>query len=85
MKLSIEQPLLDSFIRIHSTIPQQRPVCAVFVDAFPFDVGDDEFFFIGASFGNDLSARRNDKSLSPKLDSVSAGGRFVTQTQRISV
>jgi hypothetical protein len=46
MKLSIEQPLLDSCIRIYAPVPQKRPVRPMFVDAIPFDVGHDNLFSI---------------------------------------
>ena len=47
------------------------------IDAFPFDVGDNEFFFVDASFGDDFAARRGDKTLSPKFNPITADGAFV--------
>ena len=51
-----------------------------YLDAVPIDFRRHDFFPIGASFREDFAARRDDETLSPELDPVAAGWRFVTDT-----
>src|SRR5437016_1512954 len=82
MKLSIEQPLLDSRVSIDASVAQKRPMRPMFVHAIPFHVGNHDLFSIYRTFGNDFATRRRNKALSPKLDSVAARRRFVPDAIR---
>jgi hypothetical protein len=46
MKLSIEQALLDSCIRIYAPVTQEWPMRPMLVDSIPFHVGDHNFFSV---------------------------------------
>src|SRR5436190_4123374 len=51
-----------------------------YLDAVPIDFRRHDFFPIGASFREDFAARRDDETLSPELDPVAAGRRFMTDS-----
>ena len=50
----------------------------MFVDSFPFDIGEDDFFAVDTGLGENLTTRRDDEALAPELDPISTGRRFVT-------
>ena len=52
------------------------------VDAIPIDVGHHDLFSIDRSLCNDFAVRAANETLSPKLDSVAAGGRFMANAIR---
>ena len=59
MKLSIEQLLLDSRIRIYAPVTQKWPMRPRLVDSIPFNVGDHNFFAAHRPVGNDFAAWKN--------------------------
>jgi len=56
MKLSIEQLLLDSRIRIYAPVTQKWPMRPRLVDSIPFYIGDHNFFAAHRPLGNDFAA-----------------------------
>src|SRR5438128_2672723 len=55
---------------------------AMLVYAVPFDLGDHNLFSIRRTLCYDFAARRRDKTLSPKLNSIAAGRCFMTDPIR---
>jgi hypothetical protein len=45
-KLSIEQTLLNSGVRIYAPVAQKRPMRPMLADATPIDLADYNFFLI---------------------------------------
>src|SRR5260370_34764388 len=82
MKLSIEQPLLDSRVTIHAPVAQEWPMRTMLVHAIPFHIGDHNLFSIYRTLGNDFAARRRNKALPPKLNSLATCGRFMPDAVR---
>src|SRR3954447_3533016 len=80
VSLLINQPLLNPGIRVDPPVTQKRPMRAVLVHAFPFNVSDHQLFAIDGTLRHNLAARRADKTLSPKLNPVPSSGRFMSDT-----
>ena len=78
MKLSIEQPLLDSRIRIYAPVPQEWPMGPMLVHAMPFHIGEHNLFSINRTLSDDLAIGTADKTLSPKLNAFTTCGCFMT-------
>src|SRR6266446_6897523 len=76
MKLSIEQPLLDSRVGIDAPIAEERPVRSILVYAIPVDFCHYNFFAIDRTFRDDFAIRAANKTLPPEFDSVSARWRL---------
>src|SRR6202030_596219 len=81
-KLSIQQALLDSSIRVDPAVAQERPVRPLLVHPRPIDFADHDFLFIHRTFGNDFAIGTANETLSPEFNSVSAGRRFMTDSIR---
>src|SRR5947207_9760582 len=75
---SIDQPLLDARVSIDPAIAQERPVGPRDVDATPVDLRHHDFLAIDAAFRENLATRGDDETLSPELDPIAAGRRFLT-------
>src|SRR5262245_52623000 len=73
----IEQTLLDTSVGVDAAVAEKGPMGAVFGHAFPFHVGEDDFFAIDARLGEYLAARRDDEALAPEFDSIATGRRLV--------
>src|SRR5882762_4770049 len=82
MKLSIEQPLLNSSVSVHPPVAQKWPVCPMLVHPLPIDFANHDFFPIDRTFRNDLTVRSANETLPPKFNSVAASRRFVTDAVR---
>ena len=82
MKLSIERALIESSVSVDSAVAQERPMGAMLIYAGPIDIGDDNFFPINRTFGDDFTVRSTKKTLSPKFDPVAAGRLFVANAIR---
>src|SRR5580704_503655 len=50
---------------------------AMSIDCAPIDICNHDFFIIDRAFGDDLSIRPANKTLTPKLNACSTGGRFM--------
>src|SRR5204863_8725838 len=73
----VNQSFLDSGVGVHPTITQEGPVGTMFVDLFPFDFGRHNLFPVNRALSKNFTARRADKTLSPKFNAITAGGRFM--------
>src|SRR5437773_538236 len=82
MKLSIEQPLLNSAVGVNTTVAQKWPVRPILVHTSPVDFANHNFFPIARTFRDDLAVGSADKTLSPKFNPVAASWCFVTDTIR---
>src|SRR5947199_7168 len=82
MKLSIEQPLLNSRVSVDPAVAQKWPVRPMFVHPRPINFSDHDLLFLDRTFGDDLAVRSANKTLPPKFNSIAAGGRFMTDAVR---
>src|SRR5260370_2847364 len=82
MKLSIEQPLLDSRVSIHAPVAQEWAMRTMLVHAIPLHIGEHNLFAIDRPLGNDFAARRRNKALPPNLNSLATCGRFMPDAVR---
>jgi len=80
IKFSIEHAPLKSGISIDAAIAQKWPVRTMLVHTRPIDFGCDNFFAIDGSLGQNFATGRADKTLSPKLDAIAPGWRFMAHT-----
>ncbi len=70
----IKQTLLDPSVGVDAAVAQEWPMGAVFIDALPFDIGEDGFFAVDARLSENLAARRDDEALAPELDAIATDG-----------
>src|SRR5260370_1653236 len=82
MKLSIEQPLLNSRVSVDPAVAQERPVRPMLVYTGPVDFANHDFFPIDRTFGDDLAVRSANETLPPKFNPVAASRCFVTDPIR---
>src|SRR5438094_9642707 len=78
MKLSIEQPLLNSRVSVDPAVAQKWPVRPMFVHPRPINFADHDLLFLDRTFGDNLAVRSAYETLPPKFNPIAAGGRFVT-------
>src|SRR6266516_7511452 len=79
---SIYHSFLKTGVSIDAPVTQEWPMGAMFVHPIPFHVGEDNFFSIHRTFGNDFATRRRNKTLAPELDSIATLGRFMSDAIR---
>src|SRR5437764_3178283 len=82
MKLSIEQPLLDSRVGADAPVAHKLPVRPIFIHAVPIDFADHHFLLIDRTFGENLAVRPANETLPPEFNSVAAGRRFMADAIR---
>src|SRR6266550_7530638 len=78
----VDQTLLDFGISVDPAVAQKWPVRPMFVDASPIDLRRHNLFLIDRTFRDDFAVRPAHKALPPKINAISTGGRFVTDTVR---
>src|SRR5258708_28721557 len=66
----IDQPLLNSFVGVHSSIAQEWPVRAMLINSLPFHFGRHDFFAIDRSLLKNFPTGRPDKTLAPELHTL---------------
>ena len=78
----IDKAPRDVRVGINSPIAQKRPVGALGFDAREIGFRDDNVFFVGQAFPDNLSRGIADKTLAPKFDSRPPLGRLVSDAVR---
>src|SRR6266571_7473846 len=74
---SVEQSAIEPGVGINAPVAQEWPVRPMLVDAAPIDVGQQNFFCIARSFGNDFAVRPANEALPPELNASATAVRFV--------